>query len=135
MSLILKDFPNPYATDPFPYAIAWVNFVAIDFSSMTARIVVQVNADPEAALDHKPPVATLDVPLGQGGFPSLEALLEDNANALASIRTYLYQKLAQLPAFQGAIIVDDNSPYGTMGYLPTREGTQDQPLFYKANNA
>jgi hypothetical protein len=109
MSLQLS-YPSPFSVDPVEDAVAWIASLAVDFSSATGAVVVNVNQDEASANGNLPPFAQDHITLGQTfgsgddavTFPTLAEVLTDNAEAFGSIRAYLYTKLKLLPKFAEA---------------------------------
>jgi hypothetical protein len=118
MSLQVPSYTTQFnRSNPLEDVYAWIASLACDFAGNTGRVTVNVHMDDVAASDGSTPIDQPGIALGQSfdtgevdefgapimvTFPTLTEILTDNAAEFAAIRTYLYTKLALLPAFIGS---------------------------------
>lgn len=105
MSLNLPSYPSTYSPTPLVDAYAWITYLTIDFKNGGGSVLLEINRDAVAANSGYPPDSALNLPLGQD-LPSLTQMITDNYDAFQTIRTYIYTKLKDLPAFSGATDVE-----------------------------
>lgn len=107
MSLQVPSYPSSYDVDPITDAYAWIAFLAIDFSSVQGNVILNINRSAEAANSGCSPDSQLSLPLGDK-LPSLTQVITDNYEAFQTIRSYIYTKIKDLPAFSGATDVEQS---------------------------
>lgn len=114
MPIQLPNYPNPFSSLPLTDAIAWINFLSLDFSSPEpqGRIEVSINVDAASASAYKQPIAKLGYVLGYQldathHVPSFQQLFADPefAAAFGTVRSKLYDMLLTLPQFDGGQLV------------------------------
>lgn len=114
MPIQLPTYPNPYSALPLTNAIAWINFLSLDFSAAEphGRLEVSINVDAAAAAAYKQPINKLGFVLGRDfganhHVPSFAELMADPefAAAFSVVRSKLYDMLLTLPQFDGGELV------------------------------
>jgi hypothetical protein len=103
---------------PLENVLVYIVGLVVDFNSMNGNVTTGVYMSEEAAQDGSNPVDTWSVSCGQSfqfkdendqtvvvTFPTLQKIIEDNADHFDAIKTYLYNKMKWMPVFKGSTIV------------------------------
>ena len=100
MSLQVPSYPSRYSETDLVDAYAWIVDLFVSFADGEGKITLNVH--PESSDYQKTPIDQVAIVLGRDGFPDLATVLAENASHFNAIRQYLYDKIKDLPAFDGA---------------------------------
>jgi hypothetical protein len=119
MYLSSPEWPTNFSkSQPLEDVLVFIIGLAVDFNSMSGTVTTGVYMNGASAQDGSNPVDTWVVSCGQMfqfkdennedvvvTFPTLQKIIEDNAEHFNAIKTYLYDKLKWMPAFKNSTVV------------------------------
>lgn len=119
MYLSTPEWPTDFSkSQPLADVLVFIIGLAVDFNAMSGTVSTGIYMNGASAQDGSNPVATWQVGCGQSfrfldenneevvvTFPTIQKIIEDNAEHFGAIKEYLYNKLKWMPAFKNSTVV------------------------------